>query len=70
MYQPVQKTEVDTGRLTFIFFRCKSAVEELYSCVKPAADIREDTHHIWVLGARIAIEETVESISIESYFLL
>lgn len=59
MYEFVEKTEVNSGCLTFVFLGGKSAVEKLNSRMQFTTDKGKNSNHVRILRARIAIEETV-----------
>lgn len=57
----VVEAEIDSCCLFLALLGCEGAVEVLNSLVQFAAGKRERSYVLWMLSARIAVEEAVQS---------
>lgn len=60
MDESIEKTEIHSCSFFLVFLTRKSAIQKLNALMQFAASKRKDAYNIWILGAGIAVKETIQ----------
>ena len=60
MDESIEKTEIHPCSFFLVFITQKSAIHKLNALMQFAASKRKDTNNVGVLGAGIAVKETIQ----------